>query len=98
MTKTKNIAIHYIGFYSSSKMQEHKPSIRESENYEYPGRYKYTFHTKGYPNLEAVKNHSDEELIRYLNSEGFNDIEFYPLEGWIGFKQIVQNYKFGWEG
>ncbi|QFS52373.1 hypothetical protein GXM_09867 [Nostoc sphaeroides CCNUC1] len=29
------------GFYSSYKMQEYKPSIRESENHEYPGRYKY---------------------------------------------------------
>jgi hypothetical protein len=98
MTKTKNLAIHFIGFYSSSKKLVYNPLIKECENHEYPGRYKYTFHTKGYPNLEAVKNHSDEELIHYLNSEGFNDVEFYPLEGWIGFKPVVQNYKFGWEG
>ena len=95
MTNTKNIAIHYIGFYSSYKMQEYKPSIRKSENHEYPGRYKYTFHTKGYPNLEAVKNGSEEELISYLNSEGFSDVEFYPLEGWIGFKPVAQTHKFG---
>lgn len=51
MTNTKNIAIQYIGFYSSYKMQKYEASIRESDNHEYPGRYKYTFHTKGYPNL-----------------------------------------------
>lgn len=98
MTQIENTAIHHIGFTSSSKMQEYKPSIVESKNHDYPGRYTYTFHTKGFDNLEAVKNHSDEELIHYLNSEGFNDVEFYPLEGWIGFKPVVQNYKFGWEG
>ncbi|MEH2083683.1 MAG: hypothetical protein V7K89_28055 [Nostoc sp.] len=94
MTKTENIAKHYILFISSSKNQGYKPSIVETERHNYLGKHLYTFHTKGYPDLEAIKNRSNEELIRYLNNEGFEDVEFYELEGWIGFERADAPLRF----
>ncbi|MEH2364851.1 hypothetical protein [Nostoc sp.] len=94
MTKTENIAKHYILFISSSKNQGYKPPIVETERYNYLGKHLYTFHTKGYPDLEAVRNRSNEELIRYLNNEGFEDAEFYESEGWIGFERADAPLRF----
>ncbi|MBD2493639.1 hypothetical protein [Nostoc sp. FACHB-280] len=74
-----------ICFLSSTKILEYKPAIVLTTNSVTKGKYIYTIHPKAYIHLDAVKNRSNEELIKFLESEGFTDAELFEVEGRIGF-------------
>lgn len=80
--------LDYICFLSSAKILEFKPAIVLTTNFVIKGKYIYTIHPKEYTHLDAVKNRSNEELIQFLESEGFTDVELIEAEGRIGFNLI----------
>lgn len=84
MTQHK-IDFSYILFLSSSKILEYKPGIIRTTDYFDKGKYMYTINVKAYSHLNAVKKRSNEELIQFLESKGFKDIEYSEVDGRLGF-------------
>ena len=90
MTQTGNILPSFILFTSTSEKSEYNPSIVETDNQKiresYGGKHVYTLYRKDYPELEAAI--SNEEIIRFINKIGFENIELQKAEGWIGIETV----------
>lgn len=86
----QNTATHLIGFYSSTDaFHPYHPGIVVTPKYDENGKYICSFHAKAFPDLEAVINRNNEELIKFLKSQGFSDIKFFPSNDWLGFKPVI---------